>query len=124
MHSNACLIGLSDLATLQGYASDTELCQAPVLVLPYCFLERLPSTLPEVVRPLTSIKPSKSLAWAELANELLKDAGILEDAAMESRPRWILGSPGITSKYCTLQIAHGAANSAMISRLVLCSLSP
>ena len=52
-------------------ASDQEAAQAPVLILPHSFLDRLPSPLPMVVKRDKVASAVKRAGWLQLAETLL-----------------------------------------------------
>ena len=54
------------------FCSDSEACQAPVLVLPQAFLCRLPGTLPTEPAPRVVWKQARRMMWIELAEAFLK----------------------------------------------------
>ena len=67
------------------YASDTEACQAPVLVLPQAFMCRLPGRLPATSRPRIRAPKARRANWVELAEALLKQRPVTSKAARSIR---------------------------------------
>ena len=54
------------------YASDESVSQKPMLALPYEFLSRLPSPMPNLQRALAPLSLTRRKQWLALAQELFR----------------------------------------------------
>ena len=64
---------LDIVCAVKRYASDSQVAQPPVLVVPRGRFSRLPSVLPVGVRPRNPAKHARK--WLDLAEELLRSLG-------------------------------------------------
>jgi len=71
---------LDIVGLVKRYVSDTELCQTPVLVLPFGRLDRLPSRVPNAIAPRKT--PKHGDTWLQLAQHMLQRYG--DDASKET----------------------------------------